>query len=49
LRSAMNTFWLVPWAKATETRLSESATASSHTSPSFLDKIFSSLFHDAFA
>ena len=45
----MNTFWLVPWAKATETRLSESATASSHTSPSFLDKSFSFLFLDAFA
>src|SRR5215207_11562613 len=40
LRSAIKTFWLVPWAKATETRLSESATASSRASPSFLDKMF---------
>ena len=40
LRSAMNTFWLVPWAIATETTLSESATASSSASPSFLDKMF---------
>jgi hypothetical protein len=31
----------VPWAKATEARLSETATASSSTNPSFLDKTFS--------